>query len=632
MVKETRDGTFASDATGGTDRTALYVYPGDFERRGLVSNLSNGTWDASAGLGTESQYMVAGARVVWKDATHGGMGFEPDIRVTYALPNLIQSTTGVVDLISGELLERTTFYPNGARETLRTNTASAGAWGTEPVGFTGKEGDDEVGLTYFGERYLLQHLGRWASPDPLQVHAGGGGEFGNSYHYVSGNLLQARDPVGLDVTYDEIDGQWFRVEDTDANTLTYTAVDYPRADAFATGVAEGVNQVAEGVADGIVERLTDTRRPGSMDNPDLGLIWDDTVAIVESIGAAGVAIAEGLGALYDLVSGDSDDPNEIHQDATKTTVGTVVVGGAVAGGSTLGRRVRSRTRSPSQPHADVSPSSARVRGCPTCPCFVAGTLVLMADGTARPIEHLAAGEWVFADDPTDHERSTARRVTETHRSRSRRLVSILVAGATIEATGEHPFWVAGHGWVAADNLLAGDLLLDQRGEFVSVTAVAEMSREVETFNLTVEGLSTYFVVVNQRAVLVHNQSTAYRRNRGGYWNYVLKDAQGVYYVGRAGPGQTEQDVMRRHRSTGRYDPSRGDIFERVPGTRRYRASRVMEHEMIIEHMTFQGRPASAHAQNADNGISRSKARLYYDDLSDYRYFDPATGELRSICP
>ena len=43
----------------------------------------------------------------------------------------------------------------------------------------------------------MPHLGRWASPDPLQIHAGGGGEFGNSYHYVSGNLLQATDPTGL---------------------------------------------------------------------------------------------------------------------------------------------------------------------------------------------------------------------------------------------------------------------------------------------------------------------------------------------------------------------------------------------------------------------------------------------------
>ena len=54
---------------------------------------------------------------------------------------------------------------------------------------------------------MLQHLGRWASPDPLQVHAGGGGEFGNSYHYVGGNLLQARDPMGLDVQFADVEGR-----------------------------------------------------------------------------------------------------------------------------------------------------------------------------------------------------------------------------------------------------------------------------------------------------------------------------------------------------------------------------------------------------------------------------------------
>ena len=207
LIKETHDqmsiGTTVppNDGTDGVVRAALYVYPGDYERRGVQCNLGNSKWEATGANGTESQYMVAGARVVWENQDHSGMNyqpFEPEVRVTYALPNLIQSTTGVVDLLSGELLERTTFYPNGARETLRTNTASAGAWGTEPLGFTGKEGDDEVGLTYFGERYLLQHLGRWASPDPLQVHQGGGGEFANSYHYVGGNLLQVRDPIGLD--------------------------------------------------------------------------------------------------------------------------------------------------------------------------------------------------------------------------------------------------------------------------------------------------------------------------------------------------------------------------------------------------------------------------------------------------
>jgi hypothetical protein len=36
--------------------------------------------------------------------------------------------------------------------------------------------------------------------DPLSVHALGGGEALNGYHYVRGNLLQARDPLGLDST------------------------------------------------------------------------------------------------------------------------------------------------------------------------------------------------------------------------------------------------------------------------------------------------------------------------------------------------------------------------------------------------------------------------------------------------
>ncbi len=59
--------------------------------------------------------------------------------------------------------------PGLARETLRTDRCTE--FGLEPMGSSGKDGDDEVGLEYFGERYLMPHLGRWPSPDPLQVHA-----------------------------------------------------------------------------------------------------------------------------------------------------------------------------------------------------------------------------------------------------------------------------------------------------------------------------------------------------------------------------------------------------------------------------------------------------------------------------
>ncbi|MBO6940098.1 MAG: hypothetical protein JJ863_34320 [Deltaproteobacteria bacterium] len=186
------------DGTDGVDRAALYVYPGDFERRGLQIGGTSGDEWVEGSIPVETQYPIAGSRLTWKEgATPGsnGTGFENEARLTYAVTNLIQSTSAVIDLFSGQLIERGTYYPNGARETLRTERGEG--FSLEPMGFTGKEGDDEVGLVYFGERYLMPHLGRWASPDPLQVHGGGGGEFGNSYHYVAGNLLQARDPLGL---------------------------------------------------------------------------------------------------------------------------------------------------------------------------------------------------------------------------------------------------------------------------------------------------------------------------------------------------------------------------------------------------------------------------------------------------
>jgi len=153
------------------------------------------TWDA--GAGAETQYLIGPARIVWQVGSHSGAGFQRDARITWNGTDLLGTVGAVVDLVSGSLLERSTYLPSGVRETFRMNDDVA-AVQAEPLGFTGKEADEEVGLAYFGHRYLMPHLGRWASPDPLQVHQGGGGEFGNSYHYVAGNLLQATDPTGLE--------------------------------------------------------------------------------------------------------------------------------------------------------------------------------------------------------------------------------------------------------------------------------------------------------------------------------------------------------------------------------------------------------------------------------------------------
>jgi len=193
------------------ERLTLYVYPGDFERRGLTRNVGKTAYIEADGrvagvkvVGTaETQYVVGGARVVWEQTDAEPTRLDRTVtkvaRVTIGIGDLIGTTGAVLDLESGELVEASTYLPNGARESyVRNSGGDDQAIAPEPMGFTGKEGDEEVGLTYFGERYLVSRIGRWASPDPLQIHAAGGGEVGNSYHYVSGNLLKGRDPIGLE--------------------------------------------------------------------------------------------------------------------------------------------------------------------------------------------------------------------------------------------------------------------------------------------------------------------------------------------------------------------------------------------------------------------------------------------------
>ncbi|MFO0713640.1 MAG: hypothetical protein U0353_27555 [Sandaracinus sp.] len=51
----------------GTERTALYVYPGDYERRGLQRSMGGTSYEAISG-DTETQYGVGGARIVLASA------------------------------------------------------------------------------------------------------------------------------------------------------------------------------------------------------------------------------------------------------------------------------------------------------------------------------------------------------------------------------------------------------------------------------------------------------------------------------------------------------------------------------------------------------------------------------------
>ncbi|WP_437874716.1 Hint domain-containing protein [Sorangium sp. So ce513] len=116
------------------------------------------------------------------------------------------------------------------------------------------------------------------------------------------------------------------------------------------------------------------------------------------------------------------------------------------------------------------------------------------------------GDLVMADDPEDNEGSRIQEVTEVHDTAAYRIFYIEVAGKNggeIRATGRHPFWTT-RSWVATEELTTDDLLQDEFGRHLEIASISVESRDTPTFNLSVAGDHTFFVVAGGTSVLVHN--------------------------------------------------------------------------------------------------------------------------------
>ncbi|MEU0957160.1 RHS repeat-associated core domain-containing protein [Streptomyces niveus] len=155
---------------------------------------------------------------------------------------------------------------------------------------------------------------------------------------------------------------------------------------------------------------------------------------------------------------------------------------------------------------------SRGDSCLTIPknSFTADTLVLLADGTSKPIKEIQIGDQVLATDPKTGE-SGPRPVTALIEGMGdKQLVDISLADgktSTLTATDGHPFWVPALGrWVDADELTAGQWLQTSSGTWVQISAVGHRAKSTTVYNLTVDDIHTYYVLAGDTPVLVHNVS------------------------------------------------------------------------------------------------------------------------------
>jgi hypothetical protein len=142
-------------------------------------------------------------------------------------------------------------------------------------------------------------------------------------------------------------------------------------------------------------------------------------------------------------------------------------------------------------------------------CFVGGTPIAMADGTTRPIERVAVGDWVLAYDFAREQVVPAHVVRTFVHPAHEESASIVQINGDLRATTNHPFYANGR-WVRAGQLNVGDsLLLLSSDREVSLTVplqtrVLSLSMEQEretTFNLEVGTYHNYFA----GDMLVHNK-------------------------------------------------------------------------------------------------------------------------------
>ncbi|WP_164928456.1 polymorphic toxin-type HINT domain-containing protein [Gloeobacter violaceus] len=143
-----------------------------------------------------------------------------------------------------------------------------------------------------------------------------------------------------------------------------------------------------------------------------------------------------------------------------------------------------------------------------CGCFAEGTEVQTETG-AKPIELVAPGEKVLARNEQTGEQ-TLRRVKSTFQFDNRpvyRLELREIDGNgdrdVLTVTGEHPFFLQGQGWTAADKLQVGERVQTVDGQWLRVAGLQAQEQKQRTYNLEVERDHTFFV--GDSKAWVHNE-------------------------------------------------------------------------------------------------------------------------------
>ncbi|SNX88767.1 RHS repeat-associated protein [Streptomyces sp. TLI_55] len=408
-------------------------------------------------------------------------------KVTYLMADTQASTQLAVDATTGTTTRRR-YTPFGDERggTLPTGTDK---------GFLGKTEDTSTGLSLLGARAYDPLLGRFLSPDPLNTPYDP--QNLSAYSYSANDPINYSDPTGLltepigisggEDPYDDSKNSesWEDSVTPSSEDSTGLGTQWALASPSQTSNMTGGYWLPETNAFGTPEVLCFGRRACSRAR---NYIYEHPEDVA---GAKEIAATYCLNH-YSECAKDAriwERTNEIGYSEF-TMLFTFGYGPLLSAESGL---------------------KAAVKFASCTKCFLAGTDVLMADGTTKDIEDVQPGDKVQATDP-ETGKSGPREVTRLIITKGDKHFSELsiATGDGIEkltATYEHPFWSPSEGdWIEAGNFQPGMTLLTDSGGDVIVTANRAYAERAKTYNLTVDDLHTYYVLAGETPVLVHNSN------------------------------------------------------------------------------------------------------------------------------
>jgi hypothetical protein len=162
-------------------------------------------------------------------------------------------------------------------------------------------------------------------------------------------------------------------------------------------------------------------------------------------------------------------------------------------------------------------------------CFVAGTKLLTPQGSKR-IEEFVVGDQLLSRCETGVDWPVTVREVEEVFVVTAQVVNLHVNGQVIRTTAEHPFWVAGKGWVPASSLRVGDLLSSHDGRWVAVEAVVDTGEWETVYNIRVAEDHTYFVAGDEWGFSIWAHNACYTAKDTGSGTGLF----GIFVTNRVG--------------------------------------------------------------------------------------------------